>query len=103
MKSKKSRFNLLLCSFVLATCIPFYPASAQAASDSASGQAVPAADGGWASTAGGTTGGASADAKHIFTVTNHQELLEALGARNGANSSDNDAPKIIYVKGTAKR
>ncbi|MCZ8513215.1 hypothetical protein O9H85_12415 [Paenibacillus filicis] len=99
MKSKKCRFNLLLCSFVLATCIPFYPASAQAASDSASGQAVPAADGGWASTAGG----AFADAKHMFTVTNRQELLEALGARNGANSSDNDAPKIIYVKGTARR
>lgn len=41
----------------------------------------------------GTTGGASADAAHIYTVTNRQELVAALG-------SSNATPKIIYVQGT---
>ncbi|HEX6291027.1 MAG TPA: hypothetical protein VFZ66_17710 [Herpetosiphonaceae bacterium] len=42
----------------------------------------------------GTTGGASADEAHIYTVTNRQELVAALGG------SSNATPKIIYVQGT---
>ncbi|WP_101257772.1 pectate lyase family protein [Streptomyces barkulensis] len=48
---------------------------------------------GWASAEGGTTGGAAADADHVFTVTNRAELAAAL------NDGD-DTPKIIKVKGT---
>jgi pectate lyase len=53
---------------------------------------------GWASSGtnnlgqAGTTGGASADAAHVYTATNRQELVAALGI--GAT------PKIIYVQGT---
>ncbi|MGK5448916.1 pectate lyase family protein [Streptomyces radiopugnans] len=48
---------------------------------------------GWASAEGGTTGGAAADADHVFTVTNRAELAAAL------NDGD-DTPKIVKVKGT---
>ncbi|MFD1833235.1 polysaccharide lyase family 1 protein [Streptomyces desertarenae] len=48
---------------------------------------------GWAAAEGGTTGGAAADADHVFTVTDRAELVAALG--NG-----DDTPKIIKVKGT---
>lgn len=49
---------------------------------------------GWAAFGEGTTGGAAADEEHIFTVTNKEQLLHALGG------GDNHTPKIIYVKGT---
>ncbi|HZG06309.1 MAG TPA: pectate lyase [Streptomyces sp.] len=48
---------------------------------------------GWASAEGGTTGGAAADADHVFTVTDRAELAAAL---NGGD----DTPKIIKVRGT---
>jgi pectate lyase len=53
---------------------------------------------GWASSGtnnlgqAGTTGGASADASHVYTVTNRHELVAALGTAS--------TPKIIYVQGT---
>lgn len=69
--------------------------------------------GGWASVWPGddakrTTGGADADADHIFTVTNRTELVRALYpdaviADDGTFTSENGAdptPKIIYVRGT---
>lgn len=63
------------------------------------GRQTLAANDGWAALGtnnlgqAGTTGGTSADAAHIYTVTNRQELVAALGS--------NDAtPKIIYVQGT---
>ncbi len=46
---------------------------------------------GWAAAMGGTTGGASAASKDIYTVTNRKELVQALGG--------NKAPKIIIIKG----
>jgi pectate lyase len=68
---------------------------------------------GWASVwpgddARSTTGGANADADHIFTVTNRTELVRALYpdaviADDGTFTSENGAdptPKIIYVRGT---
>lgn len=58
------------------------------------GSEVLAPKDGWAAYGNGTTGGAAADASHVFTVTNKAELLKALG-----NGKDN-TPKIIYVKGT---
>lgn len=69
--------------------------------------------GGWASVWPGnngknTTGGAAADADHIFTVTNRTELVRALYpdaviADDGTFTSELGAdptPKIIYVRGT---
>jgi pectate lyase len=68
---------------------------------------------GWASVWPGdddrtTTGGADADADHIFTVTSRTELVRALYpdaviADDGTFTSENGAdptPKIIYVRGT---
>ncbi|MEW9668306.1 polysaccharide lyase family 1 protein [Ammoniphilus sp. 3BR4] len=54
---------------------------------------------GWAAYANGTTGGAAADADHIFTVTNRTELIQALGGDNTKNKTIS-TPKIIYIKGT---
>ncbi|NJQ02123.1 pectate lyase family protein [Streptomyces zingiberis] len=52
---------------------------------------LPAGDG-WGSAEGGTTGGAAADADHVFTVRTRAELAAALG--------DGDpTPKIIRVAG----
>ena len=47
---------------------------------------------GWASFSGGTTGGAAATADHVYTVTNRQELIDALAAGS--------TPKIVFVSGT---
>jgi pectate lyase len=76
-------------------------ASAQAAENGKTlGRETLAPNDGWASLGTnnlgemGTTGGASADAAHIYTVTNRQELVAALGG------SSNATPKIIYVQGT---
>ena len=50
---------------------------------------------GFASLNGGTTGGAGASAESIYTVSNRQQLLDALD-----NHGQRDAAKIIYVSGT---
>ncbi|MFF3843691.1 polysaccharide lyase family 1 protein [Streptomyces sp. NPDC002328] len=55
-------------------------------------QTLPAGDG-WGSYGTGTTGGAAADAAHVYTVTTWAEFKAALAAGG-------DAPKIIKVKGT---
>jgi len=65
------------------------PAAAQASPASA---VLPAGDG-WASAGAGTTGGAAADAAHVFTVTTRAQLAAALGNGDGT-------PRIIQVKGT---
>ncbi|CAM5251836.1 Pectate lyase [Streptomyces alboniger] len=52
-----------------------------------------AANDGWASYGTGTTGGAAADADHVYTVTTWAEFKAALAAGGSA-------PKIIKVKGT---
>ncbi|MFE9625854.1 polysaccharide lyase family 1 protein [Streptomyces sp. NPDC006527] len=54
-------------------------------------QTLPAGDG-WASHGTGTTGGAAADADHVYTVTTWAEFKAALAAGGSA-------PKIIKVKG----
>ncbi|MFF3505105.1 polysaccharide lyase family 1 protein [Streptomyces sp. NPDC003247] len=65
--------------------------TAQAQPRDAARQTLPANDG-WASYGTGTTGGAAADAEHVYTVTTWAEFKAALAAGG-------DAPKIIKVKG----
>jgi pectate lyase len=47
---------------------------------------------GWASYGDGTTGGADAAAKDVYTVSTRAELFDAL-------SGQDDTPRIVYVKG----
>ncbi|MGW6542679.1 pectate lyase family protein [Streptomyces massasporeus] len=53
---------------------------------------LPANDG-WAAYGSGTTGGAAADADHVFTVTDRAGLVRAL-------DGGSDTPKIIRIAGT---
>lgn len=56
------------------------------------GREVLAENDGWASEGAGTTGGSTADADHVYTVTDRAGLVAAL---NNASAT----PKIIYVQG----
>jgi pectate lyase len=58
------------------------------------GREVLAANDGWASATTGTTGGAKADARHVFTVADHKQLVAALGDPTDA------APRIVRISGT---
>ena len=60
-------------------------------------QALPPSDG-WASDGSGTSGGAAADAAHVFVAHNRAELVAALGGNNATNGSD-ATPKIVFVSG----
>ncbi|WP_258724707.1 pectate lyase family protein [Cellulomonas sp. NS3] len=51
---------------------------------------------GWAAANGGTTGGSTADAAHVFTVETWAELRAALG---GTGARTDTTPRIVYVKG----
>jgi pectate lyase len=87
----RSSFCHALIAASLATCASLaLAAPAQAVSP---GRAVLPANDGWASAGTGTTGGAAADAAHVFTVRNRAQLVAAL---NGGDAT----PKIIQVKGT---
>ncbi|WP_406479249.1 polysaccharide lyase family 1 protein [Streptomyces sp. NBC_01615] len=66
--------------------------SAQAQPRDLGRQTLTAGDG-WASDGIGTTGGAAADAAHVYTVTSWAEFKAAL-------ADGGTAPKIIKVKGT---
>ncbi|WP_431682314.1 pectate lyase family protein [Kitasatospora sp. KL5] len=92
-----------LCSLALAAALA---APAQAAGRPGPdrhwqgiGRAVLPAGDGWGSATTGTTGGAAADAAHVFVVRNRAELVAALGGDNAANGA-NATPKIVYVAGT---
>jgi pectate lyase len=61
-----------------------------------SGREVLPKNDGWASAEGGTTGGANATSAHVYTVTNREQLVQALG---GDNTGADSTPKIIYIKG----
>ncbi|TVY05563.1 pectinesterase family protein [Paenibacillus cremeus] len=63
------------------------------------GKQVLAANDGWASYNGGTTGGSSAASANIYTVTNRSQLIAALGGNNATNGS-NTTPRIVYINGT---
>lgn len=93
--SKKRRviFALLILSISFVLTIESLPQTAQAAGSNwqdLGRQVLPPNDG-WAAAAGGTAGGANATAAHIYTVTNHKELVQALGGST--------TPKIIFIKG----
>ncbi len=57
-----------------------------------------AAGHGWGAQNGGVTGGSKADSSHVYTVTNREQLVQALGGNNATNGS-NSTPKIIVIKG----
>lgn len=57
-----------------------------------------AAGHGWGAQNGGVTGGSKADSSHVYTVTNREQLVQALGGNNATNGS-NATPKIILIKG----
>lgn len=57
-----------------------------------------AAGHGWGAQNGGVTGGSKADASHVYTVTNRDQLIAALGGNNATNGS-NSTPKIIRIQG----
>lgn len=80
--------RVLIWLFVAAAIMPVSRAEARDL-----GREVLAPNDGWAAFSTGTTGGATADANHVFTVSNRQELVAAL------NNLD-PTPKIIYIKGT---
>ncbi|MFI0091571.1 pectate lyase family protein [Streptomyces bobili] len=75
----------------LAMTVTGTTAQAHSGSDLAR-QTLPAGDG-WAAYGTGTTGGAAADAEHVYTVTTWAEFRAAL-------ETGGTAPKIIKVKGT---
>lgn len=81
-------------SSILAASLLAMSISSVSASSNDLGREVLAPKDGWASYGEGTTGGSKADDSHIFTVTNKNELVQALGT--GKDST----PKIIYVKGS---
>jgi pectate lyase len=58
-------------------------------------QILPTKDG-WAAAEGGTTGGATASTTQVYTVSNREQLVQALG---GDNTGADTTPKIIYIKG----
>lgn len=49
---------------------------------------------GWGAYSTGTTGGSKASSSHVYTVSNRNQLVSALG------KDTNTTPKIIYIKGT---
>lgn len=85
------RFILAIACSTALTLASSLPASAATEVDVAR-QALPANDG-WGAATTGTTGGAAADAAHVFIVTNRAEFVAAL------NNQD-PTPKIIKVLGT---
>jgi pectate lyase len=85
----------LLCSLIILSLAPIqYSSTAMGALTE-----VNLGDGGdgWSSVEGGTTGGAAADPRNMYTVTNRKELLAALGGQDAVNNS---VSKVVYVKGT---
>lgn len=62
------------------------------------GRQVLAANDGWASAEGGTTGGAAATAENVFHVRTWPEFQAALGGRGNAGRTNTEA-RIIYVHG----
>lgn len=54
---------------------------------------------GWGAQNGGVTGGSAADNAHVYTVTNRDQLIAALGGNNATNGGNNTS-KIIRIEGT---
>jgi pectate lyase len=82
---------VVVCGTALA--LTALPAPVQAAGSSSLERGVLGAKDGWASATGGTTGGSTAKADHVYTVTTWAQFRAALAAAG-------TAPSIIRVKGT---
>ncbi|QWQ29139.1 pectate lyase [Bacillus sp. JNUCC-22] len=77
--------------FMLAVCLCMIPADVYAAD---LGRQTLGTNDGWGAASGGTIGGAKASSSNVYTVSNRQQLVSALGG------SANSTPKIIYIQGT---
>ncbi|MFF6950757.1 polysaccharide lyase family 1 protein [Streptomyces iakyrus] len=75
------------CSLLGVLCVPAHAEARDIGRDT-----LPANDG-WAAEGAGTTGGAAADADHVYTVTDRAGLVRAL-------DGGSDTPKIIKIAGT---
>lgn len=89
-----ARHGAVLAACALALTAVTGPPAGAASGGRDPGRQVLAPDDGWAAAAGGTTGGASADAAHVYFVHTRAELVAALGG------AANTTPKIIHVIGT---
>jgi pectate lyase len=75
--------------------------NASAATALAADASTAVADVGWATQSGGTTGGATAAAAQIYTVSTKAQLMKALvGTDPATGKSNKTAPKIIKWAGT---
>lgn len=83
--------GILVVAFA-ATFLQVHPRSFAAEVDDVGRESLPANDG-WAAAGAGTTGGAAADAEHVYVVRSRAELADALGGRGNSTS------KIIYIEG----
>lgn len=93
---KQGSFKAALCLSAMLTMgvgVGITATNAARAASTTDAARQPAPADGWASQAGGTTGGANAAASFIYTVTNRAQLLAALN--NGGNNA-----KIIKLVGT---
>ncbi|MFD9039070.1 pectate lyase family protein [Streptomyces bottropensis] len=89
MTARRRAAQLLALAGVLGATLTT-PAGAEARDI---GRDTLATDDGWAAADGGTTGGSTADAAHVFTVRTRSELVRAL---DGGSAT----PKIIRIAGT---
>lgn len=62
--------------FMLAVCLCMIPADVYAAD---LGRQTLGTNDGWGAASGGTTGGAKASSSNVYTVSNRQQLVSALG------------------------
>ncbi len=97
MKTRVCHVHVTVKATVLVGCTALVlslagPAAQAAAPAHDLGRQTLAAGDGWGSDAGGTTGGSTAAAEHVYTVTTWAEFKAAL--KDGGS-----APKIIKVKG----
>lgn len=94
-RTTRTRTTILTAAVAAALALGAAPATA-APPVRDLGRAVLSADDGWAAAEGGTTGGAAADASHIFHVDTWAEFQAALG---GSGAAAQAAPRIVYVHG----
>ncbi len=113
MNSRCARFLTSATVLALVGCggdeamVGAMPAPAASATPTPTAAGSLGADG-WASTSGGTTGGNGATAAKTYTVTNRNQLIQALYGNTATIAADGGVtagtldpdPKIIYVRGT---
>lgn len=104
ISKKRSAIHIGIVLFtllILSVSFTFRATTAQAEErgsdiDHNAGRQVLPKNDGWAAAEGGTAGGATATRAHVYTVTNREQLVQALG---GDNTGADTTPKIVYIKG----